>query len=100
MRQIILSQQENAKINKLKISLTKNIICNMSKNKRLVVEMKNRDNASRKIVEYIKKNNISIAQIEKDTGVSGKKIADDGAVFLASEFLELCSYLNLNPKEL
>ena len=62
--------------------------------------MKNRDNASAKIVKHIKENNISITQIEKDTGVSAEKLSDDSAVFVASEFLELCSYLGLNPTEL
>ena len=76
--------------------------------------MKKKDNVSEKLVEYIKQNNISIEQISKDTGVRGfklstsqiskdtgiweKKLTDENVTFTASEFLELCSYLNVSPE--
>ncbi len=60
--------------------------------------MKKKDNVSEKLVEYIKQNNISIEQISKDTGVSGFKLSKNDVVFTASEFLELCSYLNVSPE--
>ena len=60
--------------------------------------MKKKDNVSEQLVEYIKQNNISIEQISKDTGVSGFKLSKTDVVFTASEFLELCSYLNVSPE--
>ena len=52
------------------------------------------------IVEYIKRNKISVAQIEKDTGIHMSEFIDNNADFSAGEFLELCSYLHLDPKDM
>ena len=62
--------------------------------------MQDNINISMKIINYIKKNNISTKQIEKDTGIASKKLLDKSTVFTATEFLELCSYLNLEPEKL
>ena len=51
-------------------------------------QKKSNSRVSENIVEYIKRNKISVAQIEKDTGIH------------MSEFLELCSYLHLDPKDM
>ena len=50
--------------------------------------------------EYIKRNKISVAQIEKDTGIHMSEFIDNNADFSAGEFLELCSYLHLDPKDM
>lgn len=62
--------------------------------------MKNNNKVSGKIIKYIKDNNISVVQIEKDTGIEQEKLADENVQFSASEFLEICSYLNLKPEDI
>ena len=54
---------------------------------------------SKDIVNYIKKNNISINQIENDINIPHEKLTDCNTVFSASEFLELCAYLNIKPED-
>ena len=51
-------------------------------------------------LKYIKRNKISVAQIEKDTGIHMSEFIDNNADFSAGEFLELCSYLHLDPKDM
>ena len=54
---------------------------------------------SEKIVNYIKINNISPSLISKDTGIDEEKLSGNTEAFNASEFLELCSYLNIRPED-
>lgn len=63
-------------------------------------QKKSNSRVSKNIVEYIKRNKISVAQIEKDTGVHMSEFIDNNADFSAGEFLELCSYLHLDPKDM
>ena len=63
-------------------------------------QKKRNNRASENIVEYIKQNNISAAQIEKDTGIHISEFMDGTANFSASEFLELCYYLHLDPRDM
>lgn len=67
---------------------------------RMVVNMKKQNNASINIKKYIKDNQISIEQISKDTGIPVEKIIDDDVSFSATEFLEMCSYLNIRPEKM
>lgn len=63
-------------------------------------QKKRNNRASENIVEYIKQNNISVAQIEKDTGIHISEFIDNTVDFNASEFLELCYYLHLDPRDM
>ena len=71
-----------------------------SKAQRMVIEMKNKDNASKNIIKYIRENNISSEEIENKIGIKQTKLLDEDTVFMASEFLELCSYLKLKPENM
>jgi hypothetical protein len=62
--------------------------------------MKKQDSVSLKITEYIKNNNIPVAQIAHDTGIPEEKILAAEPEFNATEFLEICSYLNLRPEDM
>ncbi len=61
--------------------------------------MKNNDNISMKIVNYIEENQISLSEIEKYVGISIERLKSADIVFSATEFLELCSYLHLKPED-
>ena len=63
-------------------------------------QKKSNSRVSENIVEYVKRNKISVAQIEKDTGIHMSEFIDNNADFSAGEFLELCSYLHLDPKDM
>lgn len=54
---------------------------------------------SKKITNYIKSNNISVSQISKDTGIDEEKLLGNLQPFNATEFLELCFYLNIRPED-
>lgn len=55
-------------------------------------------NVTRMIAKYIDENNISLERIEKDTRVSVKKlIVNSNENLNATEFLDICDYLNLDP---
>ena len=71
-----------------------------SKAQRMVIEMKNKDNASKNIITYIRENNISTEELENKIGIKQTKLLDEDTVFMASEFLELCSYLKLKPENM
>ena len=60
--------------------------------------MKNNNSVSKALIKYIKEKEISTSQISKDTGIWEKKLTDENVTFTASEFLELCSYLNVSPE--
>ena len=60
--------------------------------------MKNNNSVSKALIKYIKEKEISTSQISKDTGIGEKKLTDENVTFTASEFLELCSYLNVSPE--
>lgn len=55
---------------------------------------------SEKIIRIIQDKNISISEISKETGIPEEKFSDKDTVFSASEFLELCNYLNLQPQNI
>lgn len=55
---------------------------------------------SKKIIIYIRENELSLDEISKATGISIERLKDENVVFDALEFLELCNYLNLEPREL
>lgn len=61
--------------------------------------MKNNDNISKKIVNYIEENQISLSEIEKYTKITKERLEDCNIVFSATEFLDLCSYLHLKPED-
>lgn len=62
--------------------------------------MKKENSVSGKITRYIKNNNISVMQIVNDTGISKEKIENEEMSFNATEFLEICSYLNIRPEDM
>lgn len=66
----------------------------------MVVQMKKEDSVSRKITQYIKNNRISVLQVADDTGISQEKIENEDMSFNATEFLEICSYLNIRPEDM
>ena len=63
-------------------------------------QKKSNSRVSENIVEYIKRNKISVAQIEKDTGIHMSEFIDNYADFSAGDFLDLCSYLLLDPNDM
>lgn len=62
--------------------------------------MKTERNVSRKIAEYIKTNQITVKQIVQDTGIPKEKLLNKDEPLNATEFLEICSYLNLRPEDM
>lgn len=66
----------------------------------MVEYMKKDIKVSEQIRKYIKDNNIPVAQIVTDTGISEEKIVSGANPFNATEFLEICSYLNLSPEDM
>lgn len=61
--------------------------------------MKKELGISEKIVKYIENNHISVAQVVHDTGIPEEKLSSGEQPLTATEFLEICSYLNLRPEE-
>ena len=58
-------------------------------------------NVTLRIVEYLMKNKISIRQVSLDTDIPEKKLSVSSPEKLdALEFLSLCAYLGLDPKEI
>lgn len=55
---------------------------------------------SQKIIRIIIDNNISISDISCHTGISEERLMDINTVFSAEEFLKLCSYLHLEPRNM
>lgn len=51
-------------------------------------------------LEYFEKNRINIDEISEKTGIEKRKFSEDYRQALtASEFLELCAVLHIEPKE-
>lgn len=54
-----------------------------------------------KLAIYIADNHLSVTQVARDTAISEDKLQVGAKESLnATEFLELCSYLNVKPEEL
>lgn len=53
-----------------------------------------------KIVHYIKSNQITVNQMAYDTGIPQEKLVDEEGTLNATEFLEICAYLNLRPEDI
>ena len=61
----------------------------------------NQNSAARRIADYIQKNHISAEQTSRDTGISLAKLNGTSQENLsASEFLDICAYLNIRPEEM
>lgn len=59
------------------------------------------NNVTKKIADYIQKNHISVEQASRDTGIELAKLDGTSREKLsASEFLEICAYLNIRPEEM
>lgn len=62
--------------------------------------MKNRRMTAR-LAEYIREHQISTEKVAGDTGIPEEKLkTDTDCILNATEFLELCAYLNVKPEEL
>lgn len=57
-------------------------------------------NVSNNLIKYINNNHISIAELAEKTGISPHKFEQHNIIFEASEFLEICAYLNINPESM
>lgn len=56
-------------------------------------------NATQKLRYYISRNQISLSDISENTGVSKSKLAETSKMdFNATEFLEICYFLNVDPR--
>ena len=56
---------------------------------------------TKKLINYIQENQISIKQTSLDVGISEEKLRGESEESLtAVEFLDLCSYLGIRPEEL
>lgn len=62
--------------------------------------MSNDISVSKRIVTYIREKGLSVDEVSAATNVSRERLVDENVIFDALEFLELCNYLNLEPKEL
>lgn len=58
-----------------------------------------RENTTQKIREYISENQISISEIAERTGVVKSKLEETSEEnFNATEFLEICYFLKVDPR--
>ena len=58
-----------------------------------------RENTAQKLREYISKNQISISEMEEKTGVVRSKLYETSEEnFNATEFLEICYFLKVDPR--
>lgn len=62
--------------------------------------MSNDISVSKRIVTYIREKGLSVDEVSAATNVPRERLVDENVIFDALEFLELCNYLNLEPKEL
>ena len=61
--------------------------------------MKDKMNITKNVVKYINDNYLSVEEISKATGVNEHLLLDNEHRALnATEFLEVCSYLDVDPK--
>lgn len=74
-------------------------------NKRLGYKIKNsnvKDKASKNLSRYILDNHIDINEICRETGLNynniNKIISENGKSLDVDEFLEICNYINQDPK--
>lgn len=59
-----------------------------------------KSNVTGKMIDYIRDNQIAVEQIERDLHISASKLRGDTKErFMATEFLELCCYLNVAPED-
>ncbi len=62
-----------------------------------------KDNASKNLSRYIIDNHIDINEICRETGLNynnvNKSISENGKSFDVDEFLEICNYINQDPKK-
>lgn len=62
--------------------------------------MKNRIMTAR-LAEYIRDHQLSTKKVAGETGIPEEKLkTDTDCILNATEFLELCVYLNIKPEEL
>lgn len=62
--------------------------------------MKNRIMTVR-LAEYIREHQIPVKKVAVETGIPEEKLkTDTDCILSATEFLELCVYLNVKPEEL
>lgn len=57
------------------------------------------NDVTKRVVKYISDNHISINQIAKATNIPVKKLVEGGQELNATEFLELCFFLNVRPED-
>ncbi|MCM1083758.1 MAG: helix-turn-helix domain-containing protein [Clostridium sp.] len=56
---------------------------------------------TKRIINYIEKNSLSIEVVADKTGVSADLLSDNSKRKLnATEMLEICNYLDIDPKSL
>ncbi len=55
--------------------------------------------AEKYLLEHISNHNISVEQIEKDTGINIENMVRQKKELSAGDFLELCLYLGITPEE-
>ena len=67
---------------------------------RMVIDMEKYKSVSAKLTEYIMENQLSINDISRETGVAKEKLNNKDITLNATEFLEVCAYLNIQPEEL
>lgn len=66
-----------------------------------MVKFLKKESVTIRLAEYLQNNQISTAQVAEDTGISEEKLLTDTTKTLnATEFLELCAYLNIQPEEI
>ena len=66
-----------------------------------MVKLLKKESVTKQLAEYLKNNQISTKQVAEHTGISEEKLLTDTTKTLnATEFLELCAYLNIQPEEI
>ena len=93
---ILFKKEYNAIYKKLFPESENNIRQNLLKRERKMAKT-----ITEKLAIYIADNHLSVTQVARDTAISEDKLQVGAKENLnATEFLELCSYLNVKPEEL
>ena len=56
--------------------------------------------AEKYLLKHVMQHNISMEQVEKETGIDMQKLKEGHQELMADDFIALCIYLGVNPDEI